>query len=58
MGGPNPNPNPNPNPSPNPNPNQVRLEGGHTWTLFEVPHEKDTWVARLRGFTTMWGYLL
>ena len=36
----------------------MRLEGDHKWTLFEVPHEGDSWVARLRGFTTMWGYLL
>lgn len=36
----------------------VRLEGDHKWTIFEVPNPDDTMVARLRGFTTMWGYLL
>ena len=36
----------------------VRLEGDHKWTILEVPSEKDAVVARLRGFTTMWGYLL
>jgi len=36
----------------------VRLEGEHKWTLIEVPHESDSWVKRLRGFTTMWAYLL
>lgn len=36
----------------------TRMTGGHTWTLFEVPDPNDGWVARLKGFTTMWGYLL
>ena len=36
----------------------VRLEGEHKWTLFEVPHPDDAMVARLRGFTTMWGCTL
>ena len=36
----------------------VRLQGDHKWTLFEVPSPDDAVVARLRGFTTMWGYLL
>ena len=36
----------------------ARNKGDHTWSLLEVPNEKDRWVARLKGFTTMWGYLL
>jgi len=36
----------------------ARKEGEHTWTLFEVPNMDDRWVARMKGFTTMWGYLL
>merc|ERR1719506_1314076 len=35
-----------------------RQFGNHTWTLFEVPDPADVWVARMKGFTTMWGYLL
>ena len=36
----------------------IRVSGGHTWALFGVPDAEDTVVAQLRGFTTMWGYLL
>lgn len=36
----------------------ARNVGSHTWTLLEVPDPNDGWVARLKGFTTMWGYLL
>jgi len=36
----------------------TRMTGTHTWSLLEVPDPKDKWVARLQGFTTMWGYLL
>lgn len=36
----------------------ARQDGTHTWTLFEVPDPNDKWVARMKGFTTMWGYLL
>ena len=36
----------------------ARREGEHTWSLFEVPNMDDRWVARMKGFTTMWGYLL
>jgi len=36
----------------------VRREGAHKWTLLEVPHEDDLAIRPLRGFTTMWGYLL
>jgi len=36
----------------------VRREGTHTWTLFEVPHQDDLAVLPMKGFTTMWGYLL
>jgi len=34
------------------------MDGSHTWTLLEVPDPNDRWVARMKGFTTMWGYLL
>jgi len=36
----------------------ARSHGTHTWSLFEVPNPDDKWVARMKGFTTMWGYLL
>lgn len=36
----------------------ARKIGSHTWTLMEVPNPDDGWVIRLKGFTTMWGYLL
>lgn len=36
----------------------ARKEGLHTWSLLEVPNPQDEWVARMLGFTTMWGYLL
>ena len=36
----------------------VRRTGAHKWTLLEVPHEDDLGIRPLRGFTTMWGYLL
>ncbi len=36
----------------------ARMDGSHTWTILEVPNPEDQWVARMRGFTTMWGYLL
>ena len=36
----------------------ARKDGKHTWSILEVPDPEDAWVARMRGFTTMWGYLL
>ena len=36
----------------------ARQDGTHTWSFLEVPDHADKWVARLKGFTTMWGYLL
>ena len=36
----------------------ARKDGTHKWSIFEVPDPADQWVARLKGFTTMWGYLL
>ena len=36
----------------------ARKDGSHTWSILEVPNPSDTWVARMKGFTTMWGYLL
>jgi len=36
----------------------ARKDGLHTWSILEVPDPSDTWVARMKGFTTMWGYLL
>ena len=36
----------------------ARQDGDHKWSVFEVPDPSDRWVARMKGFTTMWGYLL
>jgi len=36
----------------------ARKEGEHRWAVLEVPNPDDNWVARMKGFTTMWGYLL
>lgn len=36
----------------------VRKLGAHKWALLEVPHEDDLGIRPMRGFTTMWGYLL
>ena len=36
----------------------VRMTGTHTWAILEVPNEDDKGIKPMRGFTTMWGYLL
>ena len=36
----------------------IRQHGDHRWTLLEVPHQDDLAIRPMRGFTTMWGYLL
>jgi len=36
----------------------ARKMGDHRWEILEVPIADDRWVARMKGFTTMWGYLL
>jgi len=36
----------------------ARQDGEHVWEVWHVPDPDDRWVRRMKGFGTMWGYLL